>query len=63
MRHHAKIGQIVAEIWQFNGFFPNGRRLLSWTCWVRTGTTRDEYLVVSIVVKNLVEIDAVVSII
>ena len=39
-----KIGQTIAEIWQF------------------IGTTQDDHLMVSIVVQNLVEMDAVVSI-
>ena len=34
----------------------------SWICWASTGTTHDDFLIVSIVVQNLVEIDAVVSI-
>ena len=43
--------------------FFNGGRPPSWILWARNGTTRDNYLVVSIVVQNLVEIDAEVSII
>jgi len=43
-------------------FFQNGGRPPSWICWAPTGTTRDDLLMVSIVVQNLVEIDAVVSI-
>ena len=59
-----KIGQKVAEIglWQINGFFQNGGRPPSWIYWAPTGTTHDEILLVSIVVQNFVEIDAVVSI-
>jgi len=55
-----KIGQTVSEIWRFNGF-------LKWRPYAvldllgPIGTTHDEYLMVSIVVQNLVEIDAVVS--
>jgi len=56
-----KIGQTVAEIWRFNGFF-NGGRPPSWICWVPIGTTHDDHLMVSIVVLKLVEIDAGVSI-
>jgi len=56
-----KIGQTVAEIWRFNGF-QNGGRPPSWICWAPIGTTHDDDLMVSIVVQNLVEIDAVVSI-
>jgi len=56
-----KIGQTVDEIWRFNGFL-NGGRLPSWICWVPIGTTHDDHLTVSIVVQNLVEIDAGVSI-
>ena len=58
-----KIGQTVADIWRFNGFFQNGGRPTSWICWAPIGTTHDDHLVVSVVVQNLVEIDAVVSII
>jgi len=34
----------------------------SWICWVPTGTTHDDHLVVSIATPNLVEINVVVSI-
>ena len=61
MRHRARFCQTVAEIWRFNGFL-NGGRPPSWICWVPIGTTHDDHLRVSIVVQNLVEIDAVVSI-
>ena len=40
----------------------NGGRPPSWICWVPIGTTHDDRLMVSIVVQNLVEIDAGVSI-
>jgi len=43
-------------------FFQNGGRPPSWICWAPIGTTRDDFLMVSIVLQNLVEIDAVVSI-
>ena len=43
-------------------FFHNGGRPPSWICWAPIGTTHDEFLMVSIVVQNFVEIDAVVSI-
>jgi len=56
-----EIDQTVAEIWRFNGFFQNGGRLPSWICWALIGTIRDDHLMVSIVVQNLVEIDAGVS--
>ena len=36
--------------------------LSKWICWAPIGTTYDEFLLVSIVVQNLVEIDALVSI-
>ena len=36
-----------------------GGRPPSWICWARIGTAHDDHLVVSIVVQNLVEIDAV----
>jgi len=53
-----KIGQAVAEIWRFNGFFHNGGHPPSWICWAPIGTSRDDHLMVSTVVQNLVEIDA-----
>ena len=56
-----KIGQTVTEIWRFN-VFQNGGRPPSWICWAPIGTTLDDHLMVCIVVQNLVEIDAVVSI-
>jgi len=56
-----KIGQKIAEIWQFN-FFLNGGRPPSWISLAPIRTTHDDHLIVSIVVQNLVEIDAVVSI-
>jgi len=43
--------------------FQNGGRPPSWICWAPIGTTHDEFLLVYIVVQNLVEIDALVSII
>ena len=42
-------------------FFQNGGRPPSWTSWAPIGTTHDDHLVVSIVLPNLVKIDAVVS--
>jgi len=42
--------------------FQNGGRPLSWICWAPIETTHDDHLMVSIVVQNLVKIDAVVSI-
>jgi len=65
VRHRAKFHQNrpkVAEIGRFNVFFQNGRRPLSWICWVPIGTTGDGLYMVSIVLPNLVKIDAVVSI-
>ena len=41
--------------------FQNGGRPPSWICWAPIGTTHDDHLMVSIVVQNLFEIDAVVS--
>jgi len=41
----------------FNSFL-NGGRPPSWISWVLIGTTHDDRLMVSIVVQNLVEIDA-----
>ena len=43
-------------------FFQNGGRPPSWISLAPIGTTHDDHLMVSIVVQNLVEIDAVVSI-
>ena len=43
-------------------FFENGGRPPSWICWAHNETTHGDFLMVSIVVQNLVEIDAVVSI-
>ena len=43
-------------------FFQNGGRPPSWICWALIGTTHDDHLMVSIVMQDLVEIDAVVSI-
>jgi len=42
--------------------FINGGRPPSWICWAPIGTTHDDHLMVYIVVQNLIEIDAVVSI-
>jgi len=56
-----KIDQTVAKIWQFNGF-QNGGRPPSWICWAPIATSHDDHLMVSIVVQNLVKINAVVSI-
>ena len=66
MRHHATFHQGRSNgcryIVIFNNFFQNGGRPPSWICWAPTGTTYDDYLVVSIVAPNVVKIDAVVSI-
>jgi len=43
-------------------FFQYGGRPPSWICWAPIGTIHDDFLMVSVVVQNLVEIDAVVSI-
>jgi len=53
-----EIGQTVAEIWRFNGFF----KMAAVAILGPIGTTHDDNLMVSIVVQNLVEIDAGVSI-
>jgi len=42
--------------------FLNGGRPPSWISWAPIGTTHDDNLMVSVVLQNLVEIDAVVSI-
>jgi len=44
-------------------FFQDGGCPPSWICLVHIWTTHEEYSVVSIIVQNLVMIDAVVSII
>jgi len=65
MRHHAKFYQNRPNarrdvtIYQF---FQNGSRPPSWICWVPIGSTRDDHLIVSILLPSLVKIDAVVSI-
>ena len=43
-------------------FFQNGGRPPSWICWAPIWTSHDDHLMVSIVVQNLVKINAVVSI-
>jgi len=43
-------------------FFSDGGHPPSWICWALIGTTHDDHLMVSIVVQNLVEIDAGVPI-
>jgi len=57
------VSQTVAEISRFNGIFPNGGRPPSWIRWARIAVISVEYLVVSIILQNFVEIDAVVLII
>ena len=52
-----KIGQTVAKIWWFNGFFQNGGCPPLWI-W----TTHDDYFVVFVVLQNLVDIDLVLLI-
>ena len=42
--------------------FQDGDRPPSWISWAPIGTTYDDHLMVSIVVQNFVEMDAVVSI-
>jgi len=43
-------------------FLKMAARPPSWICWALIGTTHDDHLMVSIVMQNLVEINAVVSI-
>jgi len=43
-------------------FFQNGVRPPSWISWAPIGTTHDDFLMVSVVVQNFFEMDAVVSI-
>jgi len=64
MRHRSKFhqDQSVADKWCFNVFFQNGGHPPSCICWAPTGTTHEDHLMVSIVMPNLVKIDAVVSI-
>ena len=38
-----KIGQTVAEIWRFDGFFQNGGRPPSWICWAPIGITHEDH--------------------
>jgi len=40
--------------------FQNSGHLSAWICWVCIWTTNDDHLRVFIVVRNLIEIDAVV---
>jgi len=58
-----KIGQAVAEIWPFNGFSKMAAVRHLGFAGMRIWTTHNDYLVVSIIVQNLVEIDEVVSIV
>ena len=58
-----KIRHTIAEIWRFNRFFSKWRPSAILDLLGVIGTTRDDHLVVSIIVQNSVEIDAVVSII
>ena len=60
MPYFAKIGRTVPEIWPIFDFRDGGRPP-SWVCF--TGTTHEEYLVVSVIVHNLVVIGAVISIV
>ena len=64
MRHYQILSKSVKRLQRYSDltvFFQNGGRPPSWICWAPIGTTHDDHLVVSIVVQNLVEIDAVVS--
>ena len=56
-------GQAVAEIRPFNSFSKMAAVRHRGFVGARMRTSHDDYLVVSIIVQNLVEIDAVVSII
>ena len=56
-----KIRHAIAEIWRFNGFFSKWRPSTVLNLLGAIGTTRDDHLVVSIVMSNLVKIDGVVS--
>jgi len=66
IRRRAKFHQSWSNGWRdgyLTFFFQNGGRPPSWICWAPIGATHDNHLVVSIVVPNLLKIDAVVSII
>ena len=67
MRHRAKFHQMrqkVTEIWRFSRFCKMAAvRHPGFVAWAHIGPTHDYHFVVSIVVQNLVEIDAIVSII
>jgi len=58
-----EIGQMVAEDIEIIRFFQNGSHLPSWICGMCNWTSNEEYLVVFIVLRNLVEIDWVVLVI
>ena len=66
MRHCTKsLSKSVKRLQRYSDltvFFQNGGRPPSWISWAPIETTHDDHLMVSIVVQNLVEIDAVVSI-
>ena len=57
------LSKSVKRLQRYNDltFFQNGGRPPSWICWAPFGTTHDEFLLVSIVVQNVVENDALVS--
>ena len=59
----SKSGKRLPRYGDLTVFFQNGGRPPSWTCWARIRTILDDNLVVSILMQNLVEIDAVVSIV
>jgi len=59
----SKSGKRLPRYGDLTVFFQNGGRPPSWTCWARIRTILDDNLVVSILVQNLVEIDAVVLIV
>jgi len=58
-----KIGQAAVEIWPFNSFSKMAAVRHLGFVGARIWTTHDDYLVVSIIMQNLVEVDVVVSVV
>jgi len=63
IRRRAKFHQSWSNGWR-DGYLTFFFKMAAvWICWAPIGATHDNHLVVSIVVPNLLKIDAVVSII
>jgi len=65
VRHYFKSHQnrqTIAELRRFNSFFSKWRPCAILVYWAPIGTTHDDHLMVSIVVQNVVEIGAGISI-